>query len=112
MAQAVSVDSLARSTGIICADRRAKRWFARVLIRWRAHGDIHLLSIAAEDDVAGAMTAGRQVHELLGRALCFGVAGRIFVANDAVGPAEIQITVVKRHSEHAAEPLGISGSCL
>src|SRR5262245_24965246 len=92
---------MARSVGVVFIDSRADGIFAVALVGHRSHCNVHLLSIAAEDDSTRAVAPRGKIYKLFRRPLGLSIAILILVSNDAVRSSEIQIAVVNCHPEHA-----------
>ena len=90
-----------RAVRIVLVDGRPLRILAGALVRLGTNCHVHLLSIPAEDQVARAVAAGRQIEKLLRHALCLGITRLILVAHNAVRTAQIEVAIVKRHAENA-----------
>src|SRR5439155_2475823 len=98
---------MACSVGVVLINSRADGIFAVALVGHRSHCNVHLLSIAAEDDGTRAVASRGKIHKLFRRPLSLSIAILILVANDAVGSPEVQIAVVNCHSEDAVQSLGV-----
>src|SRR5262245_54502935 len=97
---------------IVFVNCSTARFFAIALVGSRSHGNVHLLSVAAENDISGAVTACRQIHEFLRCTLGLCIAILVLVSNDAVSTAEVKVAIVKSHAEDAVQSLGVHGSCI
>src|SRR5881397_3144712 len=107
ISQASGESPVPRSVRIVFIDGGADRIFTVALIGQRSHGNIHLLSITAEKNGAGAVAARGKIYKLFRSSLSLSIAILIFIANDAVGFAEIQVPVVNCHSKDAGQALRV-----
>src|SRR6266699_335382 len=102
IAEARSVDPQSGSIGIVLVDHGAAfiAGAGVVDIIGRPHRDIHLLTIAAEEDVTREVVAAPvEVSQLFSGTRSLRVAWRVFVPHNAVGVPHVEVTVMKCQPE-------------
>src|SRR5204863_3387512 len=97
------VDPSARAVGVDFKNRRAAAVLAGVAVRLRPHRDVKLRSAAIEHDVAGGVSTGRQVEELLRRAARLQVAPPVLESNDRGGVADVQVVATECETKRQAQ---------
>src|SRR6185436_8247802 len=77
--------------------------FAGVAVRCRAHRDVQLRSGAIEHEVAGRVSPGRQVEQLLRRAPRFEVAPPVLESDDRISVADVQGVAVEGETKRQTQ---------
>src|SRR4029079_11724711 len=99
-------ETVAGTIRIELEDRRAAAVLTRVVVRLRSDGHVHLVAGAVEDHVARRVPSRRQIHELLGGALCLLIPVRVLEADQRAGVADVQIAVVECEAERRCHLAG------